>query len=118
MLPGANKPGTVAPRGIAGFRDLNSFNDTFFYELASVYMGRLSYVDFLLGRLVAGVDASPLANATAVFFSSSSLLNRSSSPMAGRRSLGVDSEPAPPLGEDDDAMALLACWPAMCAICL
>ena len=50
--------------------DLNGFNDTFFYELAAVYLGRVSYTDYVLGALLDGIAASPLVGNTALIFSS------------------------------------------------
>jgi choline-sulfatase len=70
VLPNANKPPFIGPAGIPGYRDINGFNDTFFYELAAVYLGRVSYTDYVLGALLDGIAASPLAGNTALLFSS------------------------------------------------
>lgn len=70
LAPGANKPAFIGPAGIPGYRDLNSFNDTFFYEQAAVYLGRVSYTDYVLGALMDGLAAAPMAANTALIFSS------------------------------------------------
>ena len=70
VLPAANKPAFIGPAGIPGYRGLSGFNDSFFYELAAVYLGRVSYTDFVLGALLDGIAASPLAGSTALLFSS------------------------------------------------
>ena len=56
--------------GIIKYRDLESFNQTFFEEINAIYLGRVSYVDWILGQLVQGIDASPMANRTSLFVSS------------------------------------------------
>ena len=72
LLPGSNKPLHLQHDvGIPAFRNLTSFGDAFFEELAAIYLGRVSYVDFVLGRLMAGLDAAGAVGArTALFFSS------------------------------------------------
>ena len=71
-LPGSNKPLHLQPAvGIPRFRNLTAFNDSFFEKIAAVYLGRVSYIDFLLGRLMAGIDAAGAAGAqTALIFTS------------------------------------------------
>ena len=67
VLPGSNKPPHLRPDvGIPAFRNLTSFNDSFFEELAAIYLGRVSYIDFVLGRLMAGIDASGAVGARTV----------------------------------------------------
>ena len=68
----ANKPAFIGPGGIPGFRDLNSFDDSFFEKIASIYLGRVAYMDFVLGQLLDGLDAAPssIANNTAFIFTS------------------------------------------------
>ena len=56
--------------GIIKYRNLTSFNQTFFDQINAIYLGRVSYVDWVFGRLVNGIDASPFANNTAIFMSS------------------------------------------------
>lgn len=70
VLPGANKPAFIGTGGIPGFRNLNSLPETFFYEQAAVYLGRMSYMDYVLGVLMDGIEASPLAASTALIFTS------------------------------------------------
>lgn len=72
VLPGSNKPLYLQPDvGIPAFRNLTSLGDVFFEELAAIYLGRVSYIDFLLGRLVDGVDAAGAVGArTALLFTS------------------------------------------------
>ena len=67
----ANKPAFIGPNGIPGFRNLNSFNDSFFEGLAAVYYGRVSYMDYVLGDLMDGLDRTPsIASNTALFMTS------------------------------------------------
>ena len=72
LLPGSNKPLYLQRDvGIPAFRNLTSFGDAFFEELAAIYLGRVSYVDYVLGRLMAGLGAAGAVGArTALFFSS------------------------------------------------
>jgi len=72
LVPGNNKPPHLQAGGITGFRNLTSFHggaadDELFYELQAVYLGRVAYMDHVLGELVRGIDASPMANRTALF---------------------------------------------------
>jgi arylsulfatase A-like enzyme len=72
LQPGSNKPPHLQAGGITGFRNLTSFHggaadDELFYELQAAYLGRVAYTDFVLGALVRGVDASPMADRTAIF---------------------------------------------------
>ena len=57
--PSAGKPAFIGPDGIPGFRQLNYLNETFFEQLAAVYYGRVSYTDFVFGRLLDAIDAAP-----------------------------------------------------------
>ena len=70
LVPGNAKPGHLQPTGITGFRNLTSFHDEgddeLFYELAAVYLGRIAYVDYVLGVLMRGLDASPIVGRTAL----------------------------------------------------
>jgi choline-sulfatase len=71
LVPGNAKPPHLQPGGITGFRNLTSFHggaadDELFYELQAVYLGRVAFVDYVLGTLMRGIDASPLANRTAL----------------------------------------------------
>lgn len=61
---GDNKPPHLGPDGINTFRNLTSFNESFYCELMSVYYGRIAYTDFVLGQLLDGVEASALASNT------------------------------------------------------
>ena len=56
--------------GIAAFRNLKKFNDSFFCQLAAVYLGRVSFVDALMGVMLDALDASTYVDRTAFFFSS------------------------------------------------
>jgi choline-sulfatase len=72
LVPGNAKPPHLQAGGITGFRNLTSFHggaadDELFYELQAVYLGRVAFVDYVLGALMRGIDASPLANNTALF---------------------------------------------------
>ena len=70
FIPG--KPPHIGPNGITSFRNLTSLPNSTFYEVAAVYLGRVSYVDSLLGVLLDGISAAPasLRNNTALFFTS------------------------------------------------
>jgi choline-sulfatase len=56
--------------GIIKYRNLTSFNQSFFDKINAIYLGRVSYVDWVFGQLVDGIDASPVGNRTAIFMSS------------------------------------------------
>ena len=71
LVPGNAKPPHLQAGGITGFRNLTAFHggatdDELFYELQAVYLGRVAFVDYILGELVRGIDASPMANRTAL----------------------------------------------------
>ena len=71
LVPGNAKPPHLQAGGITGFRNLTSFHaaaarDELFYELQAVYLGRVAFVDFVLGELMRGIDASPMANRSAL----------------------------------------------------
>ena len=71
--PGANKPAFLDPSGgIPGYRNLTGLNGSFFDDIAAVYLGRVSYMDYVLGVLLDGIDASPavIANNTVVVMTS------------------------------------------------
>jgi choline-sulfatase len=72
LVPGNNKPPHLQVDGITGYRNLTSFHltDDLFYNLSAVYLGRISYVDYILGVLLDGLDASPLVNNTVLIASS------------------------------------------------
>lgn len=72
LLPGNNKPPHLQATGITGYRNLTSFHktDDLFYNLSAVYLGRIAYVDYILGVLLDGLDASPLDNNTVLIASS------------------------------------------------
>lgn len=58
--------------GIPHFRNIAGLSEDMFYEIQRVYLGMISYTDWIFGQLLSGLDAAPggLANRTAVFFSS------------------------------------------------
>ncbi|XP_065836340.1 uncharacterized sulfatase YidJ-like [Oscarella lobularis] len=56
--------------GIIKYRNLTSFNDTFFETINAVYLGLVSWVDWAFGQLLKSIDGTPLENNTAVFVSS------------------------------------------------
>ncbi len=81
LQPGNNKPPHLGPGGITGYRNITCFwegtcpmddkglkaaEDLFYYN-AAIYLGRIAYVDFILGELMKGLAASPLAATTALF---------------------------------------------------
>lgn len=67
----ANKPGYHArDKGIPFYRNLTSLPDDFFYGIQSSYLGMISYVDWIFGELLRGIEAAGLENNTAIFFSS------------------------------------------------
>ena len=72
VQPQSNKPLYLQPDvGIPAFRNLTTLSDAFFEELAAIYLGRVSYTDYVLGRLMAGVDGAGAVGArTALLFSS------------------------------------------------
>ncbi len=49
LAPNSRKPPHLGDGGITGYRNLTGWNDTMFYEQAAVYLGRMSYVDYILG---------------------------------------------------------------------
>ena len=59
--------------GIPHYRNLSSLDDDFFYKIQAVYLGMISYTDWIFGQLIEGLDkieGGALAERTAVFFSS------------------------------------------------
>jgi len=58
--------------GIPHYRNLTYLSDDVFYQIQSVYLGMISYTDWILGQLIDGIDAAPggLSDRTAIFFSS------------------------------------------------
>eukprot|EP00117_Sycon_ciliatum_P029466 scpid56464/ scgid23458/ Uncharacterized sulfatase yidJ len=65
----ANKP--KYHDGIIKYRNLESLNQTFFNKINAIYLGQVSYVDWILGQLVKGIDALPdIAKNTAIFVTS------------------------------------------------
>jgi arylsulfatase A-like enzyme len=63
-------PPHLSPQGIAHFRNLTSFPESFFYDLAAIYLGRVSYMDMQLGMVLDALQASAHASTTALFFTS------------------------------------------------
>ena len=62
-----------ATEGIPFHRNIASLDDDFFYKIQAVYLGMVSYTDWIFGQLVEGVakiENGALLNRTAVFFSS------------------------------------------------
>lgn len=60
-------------RGIPHFRNISVLPDEFFYEIQAVYLGMISYTDWIFGQLLNGlaeIEAGAMAERTAVFFSS------------------------------------------------
>lgn len=55
-------------RLIRQYRQLDKLDDKTFRKLRAVYLGMISYVDHMLGRLLDALDETGLANETAVFF--------------------------------------------------
>lgn len=72
LVPGNNKPPHLQVNGITGYRNLTSFHssDDLFYNISAVYLGRIAYVDYILGVLLDGLDASPLVDNTILIASS------------------------------------------------
>jgi arylsulfatase A-like enzyme len=72
LVPGNNKPPHLQVNGITGYRNLTSFHssDDLFYNISAVYLGRIAYVDYILGVLLDGIDASPLVDNTILIASS------------------------------------------------
>jgi choline-sulfatase len=56
--------------GIIKYRTLTSFNESFFEKINAIYLGRVSYVDWIFGQLIDGLDSSSVGKNTAVFMSS------------------------------------------------
>jgi len=63
-------PPHLSPQGIQHFRNLSSFGPDFFYDLAAIYLGRVSYMDLQLGIVLDALAASAHANSTALLFTS------------------------------------------------
>lgn len=53
---------------IRQYRGLDKLDDATLRKIRSVYMGMISYVDVMLGRLLAALDETGLADNTSVFF--------------------------------------------------
>jgi arylsulfatase A-like enzyme len=62
----AGKP--VFHRLIRDYRRLNELDDAVFRKIRAVYLGMISYVDAMLGRLLDALEETKLADDTAVFF--------------------------------------------------
>ena len=59
--------------GIPHYRNLTSLDDDFFYKIQAVYLGMISYTDWIFGQLLKGlakIEGGAMAGRTAVFFSS------------------------------------------------
>lgn len=59
--------------GIPHYRNLSSLPDDFFYKIQAVYLGMISYTDWVFGQLLEGldkIDNGKMRDRTAVFFSS------------------------------------------------
>eukprot|EP00750_Incisomonas_marina_P013985 INCI17580.5.p1 GENE.INCI17580.5~~INCI17580.5.p1 ORF type:complete len:590 (-),score=92.06 INCI17580.5:474-2243(-) len=68
-MPGYMSDGS----GIPFHRNLVPLDDDFFYKIQAVYLGMVSYTDWIFGQLVHGlskIDGGALLNRTAVIFSS------------------------------------------------
>lgn len=55
-------PPHLGPGGIPGYRNISGFQETFFCEISAVYLGRIAYVDYILGELLDGINNSSLAD--------------------------------------------------------
>lgn len=53
---------------IRQYRGLDKMDDAVFRKLRAVYMGMISYVDAMLGRLLTALDETKMADDTSVFF--------------------------------------------------
>ncbi|MFW6456751.1 MAG: sulfatase-like hydrolase/transferase, partial [Planctomycetota bacterium] len=60
-----NKPTFV--REIRKYRDLDQCDDYMFRKIRAVYLGMVSYVDYLLGKLLKAVEETGLADETTLF---------------------------------------------------
>eukprot|EP00039_Didymoeca_costata_P024404 m.10206 g.10206 ORF g.10206 m.10206 type:complete len:545 (+) comp4220_c0_seq2:22-1656(+) len=59
--------------GIPHYRNLTSLDDDFFYQIQAVYLGMVSYTDWLFGKMLDALetaDGGTLKDRTALFFSS------------------------------------------------
>ena len=56
--------------GIPHHRNLTTLSEDTFYKIQSVYLGMISYTDWIFGELLAGIEEAGLTDNTAVFFSS------------------------------------------------
>lgn len=57
-------------QGIPHYRNLTGLDDDFFYRIQATYLGMISYVDWMFGELLRGIEEAGLENNTAIFFSS------------------------------------------------
>ncbi len=55
-------------RLIRAYRRLDELDEAIMHKLRAVYLGMIAYVDVMLGRLLAALDETGLADETAVFF--------------------------------------------------
>ena len=53
---------------IRRYRDLENLDDAFFRKIMAVYLGMISYVDHLVGRLLKALDETGMIDDTAIFF--------------------------------------------------
>eukprot|EP00042_Codosiga_hollandica_P037693 m.299968 g.299968 ORF g.299968 m.299968 type:complete len:547 (-) comp55203_c0_seq1:83-1723(-) len=66
-----NKPRYFSEtEGIVAYRNLTSLNESIFYKINSIYLGRITYSDWIFGQLMEGLDNLPLAESTTVIVAS------------------------------------------------
>jgi hypothetical protein len=53
--------------GIIAFRNLSGLPDDVFYDINAVYLGRISYTDWIFGQLLDGIDDAGAAPRTDVW---------------------------------------------------
>ena len=59
-------PPYLGPDGIVGYRNITQFNELFFCQLSAIYLGRVAYTDYVLGKLLDGINASPFSKNTVI----------------------------------------------------
>jgi len=73
-LRAPNTPGKPlyhsSTKGIQYYRQIDQFDDDFFYKIQAIYLGRVSFVDYLLGQLMDALDETGYSKTTALFASS------------------------------------------------
>ena len=54
-----NKPKYYSKtHGIPGYRNLTGFNDSFFYDIKAIYLGRMNYMDWLFQQLYQTIESN------------------------------------------------------------